>query len=268
MTLYRKKEKGTSKRNDLVDLLIQALDEASSMNDSEDISTHNKTNATSSYLSKMSEEQKETLMISQALVMFLAAFDTTSNSLALTFHFLATNPECQEKLFEEINTAINDNDGNKELNYEQLQKLEYAEACLNESMRMYNFVGALERLCVKDYHIPEINFTVPKGMLVQIAYMMQDDQYYPNAKQFNPDNFSEEAKKERSPYLFSSFGYGPRNCIGMRFAYLQMKMVLVHMIHSFKILPCEKTPKELDPDPMNASMLPKEELCVALEARV
>ena len=115
----------------MVDLFIQALNDAS-INDDQNHAGQN----ASSILSKMTEDQKETMIISQALVMFLAAYDTTSTALALTFHFLAVNPDCQDKLLEEITNAIDDNDGNIELNYDQLQKLDYAKACLDESMRM------------------------------------------------------------------------------------------------------------------------------------
>ena len=119
-----------AKRNDLVDLFIQALKDAEHEN------SKSSQNNASSILSKMSEDEKETMLISQALIMFLAAYDTTSNALSLTFHFLALNPDCQEKLLEEITSAIDDNDGNIELNYDQLQKLDYAQSCLDESMRM------------------------------------------------------------------------------------------------------------------------------------
>jgi len=265
-TLEKRKTGELAKKNDLVDLFIQALNDASIHNDGND-QNHAGQNATS-ILSKMTEDQKETMIISQALVMFLAAYDTTSTALALTFHFLAVNPDCQDKLLEEITNAIDDNDGNIELNYDQLNKLDYAQACLDESMRMYNFVGALERVCVKDYYIPEVDYTVPKGMLVQMANVMHIDEFFPNAMDFNPDNFTKEAKQNRAPHLFSTFGYGPRNCIGMRFAYLEMKMVLVHLIYSYKVLECEKTVKELIPDPFHPAMLPKGDLWVKFEPRL
>ena len=153
------------------------------------------------------------------------------------------------------------------MSYDQIMKLEYTEAVLHESMRVYNFVGALERLCTKDYPIPEMNYTIPKGMMVQVANFQNDDEFFPEASKFNPENFLEESKQKRSPYIYSAFGHGPRNCIGMRFAILQVKLVLVHMIRNFKVLECEKTPKELVPDPTDTASLPKGGLWVKLEER-
>ena len=261
--LEQRKSGKVPKRNDLVDLFIQAMENAEAL-DHNDTSSNN---TSAAILAKMSEEKKELAIIGQALVIFLAGFDTTSNALALICHYLAKNPDCQDKLLEEINTAVEDNDGNEDLSYDQIMKLEYTEAVLHESMRVYNFVGALERLCTKDYPIPEMNYTIPKGMMVQVANFQNDDELFPNASKFNPENFLEESKQKRSPYVYAAFGHGPRNCIGMRFAILQVKLVLVHMIRNFKVLECEKTPKELIPDPTDTASLPKGGLWVRLETR-
>ena len=261
-TLEQRRSGNAPKRNDLVDLFIQAMENAENVEDASG------SNSTAAILAKMSDEKKEIAIVSQALIIFLAGFDTTSTALSLTFHFLATNPDCQDKLLEEINAAVDDNDGKEDLSYDQITKLEYTEAVLHESMRLYNFVGALERLCTKDYPIPDMNYTIPKGMIVQVANFQNDDEFFSNANKFNPENFLEESKQNRSPYAYSTFGHGPRNCVGMRFALMQMKLILVHMVRNFKILECEKTPKELDPDPMHTSQLPKGGLWVKLEARV
>ena len=261
-TLEQRRSGNAPKRNDLVDLFIQAMENAETVEDASG------SNSTAAILAKMSDEKKEIAIVSQALIIFLAGFDTTSTALSLTFHFLATNPDCQDKLLEEINAAVDDNDGKEDLSYDQITKLEYTEAVLHESMRLYNFVGALERLCTKDYPIPDMNYTIPKGMIVQVANFQNDDEFFSNANKFNPENFLEESKQNRSPYAYSTFGHGPRNCVGMRFALMQMKLILVHMVRNFKILECEKTPKELDPDPMHTSQLPKGGLWVKLEARV
>ena len=261
-TLEQRRSGNAPKRNDLVDLFIQAMENAETVEDASG------SNSTAAILAKMSDEKKEIAIVSQALIIFLAGFDTTSTALSLTFHFLATNLDCQDKLLEEINAAVDDNDGKEDLTYDQITKLEYTEAVLHESMRLYNFVGALERLCTKDYPIPDMNYTIPKGMIVQVANFQNDDEFFSNANKFNPENFLEESKQNRSPYAYSTFGHGPRNCVGMRFALMQMKLILVHMVRNFKILECEKTPKELDPDPMHTSQLPKGGLWVKLEARV
>ena len=37
------------------------------------------------------------------------------------------------------------------------------------------------------------------------------------------------------------FGYGPRNCIGMRFALLEVKMALIEIVSKFRIVLAPET---------------------------
>ena len=56
--------------------------------------------------------------------------------------------------------------------------------------------------------------------------IMKDEKYFNNPEKFDPENFSPERKAKRSPYAFLAFGQGPRNCVGMRFALLQVNILL------------------------------------------
>ena len=80
--------------------------------------------------------------------------------------------------------------------------MEYLDMVVNETMRHYPLAGEIERVCTKDYTVPGTNFTVPKGMTVQICAsgIMMDERYYPNPSQFTPENFSRENKEKRNPY--------------------------------------------------------------------
>ena len=58
---------------------------------------------------------------------------------------------------------------------------------------------------------------------------------------FNKNRFTEAEKAKRHPYTFMPFGYGPHNCVGMRFALLEIKLTLVRLLKKYRLERTEKT---------------------------
>ena len=221
------------KRNDMVDLLMSAMQgEETGEEEGKKVPS-------------IPKDKIEVMLISQLIMLFFAALDTSATQLAVLMFFLAKNPEVQEKLEEEISDALAQSDED-ELDYDKLQSLPYLDMVVNEALRIFP-TGDIMRQCVKEYHIPGTDFTVPKGMTVMLPAtgIQSDDKYFPNPEQFRPENFSKENKEKRNPYAFLTFGIGPRNCVGSRLALLQIKSGLVHLVYKYKVLTCTKTPEKL-----------------------
>ena len=70
---------------------------------------------------------------------------------------------------------------------------------------------------------------------------------WPNPKRFDPERFSPEAKQSSDPYAYMPFGHSARNCIGMRFAQMEMKLMLVRILkkYSFHVSKDTKIPPEV-----------------------
>ncbi|XP_035788121.1 probable cytochrome P450 9f2 [Anopheles albimanus] len=185
----------------------------------------------------------ETEMIAQCLIFFLAGFDTVSTCLTFLAHELTVNPDVQRKLYEEIlETKASLNGG--PLTYDAVNKMRYMDMVVSESLRLWAPAPSTDRECVKDYVVDDgagTRFTIDKGttVFIPIAGLHMDPQYYPNPTKFDPERFSEENKDKINPSTYLPFGIGPRNCIGSRFALMEVKAIIYYMLLAFSF---ERTP--------------------------
>lgn len=81
---------------------------------------------------------------------------------------------------------------------------------------MHPPIAQLERVCTKDYTLPESDLLLKKGTSIQVPVigLHYDPEYYPEPYKFDPNRFCPEEKAKRSQYVYLPFGTGPRNCIG------------------------------------------------------
>jgi len=80
---------------------------------------------------------------------------------------------------------------------------------------------------------------IPPGVLlfVPIILIHHDPEIWgDDAKEFNPDRFSEGVSKStKNKLCLFPFGSGPRTCIGQNFAFLETKVALTLILQSFKV---------------------------------
>lgn len=168
--------------------------------------------------------------------------DTTTSGISFTLYHLAKNPLIQEKLYKEIERVI----GHKQtapVTYSQLQDLKYLEMVIKESLRLHPPVPMLGRQLTEDTIIDETVITAGTNIVIPVYAMHQYPDVFPEPEKFDPERFTNEAQMDRSPYSFIAFSAGPRNCIGQRFAMLEIKTVIAKILINFKLLPPIQTDK-------------------------
>merc|ERR1719495_1008158 len=265
----RRQSDKSKRRNDLIDLMIDCMKNPDLEQDAKDNTHHH-----DQYESDMRFEHKkqkgisEDYVIASAMVVLVAGYDTTGMTLSFMAYYLATHPDVQAALQDEIDAAFEENDGELP-DYNKIQEMPFLEQCILETLRMSTPLGLLMRACVKDYVVPGTNIQVKVNDLVGIpvAGIHKDPDIYPNPTQFNPKNFSKEARKARNPYAFQAFGQGPRACIGMRFAMLELKVAMMEVLHKFTILKSDKNPAKHTIDPVSQMGYVKEGLHVRVVRR-
>ncbi|XP_063772981.1 cytochrome P450 3A9-like isoform X2 [Pseudophryne corroboree] len=192
-------------------------------------------------ISGLKKEQKaltDTEIMAQAIIFIMAGFETTSATLTYLFYNLATHPDVQQRLQEEVDSFLPDKTSPT---YEILKKMEYLDMVIQETLRMYPPVGRLERVSKQTVEISGV--TIPKGVvcMIPVYVLHHDSEYWPDPQEFHPERFSKENRENHAPYTFLPFGDGPRNCIGMRFAMLSMKVVISALLQHFTCRPCKDT---------------------------
>lgn len=248
------RKKSKEKRNDMVDMMLDALREDSSINKEDEKENNNHEDEQFEKDSKLTHDNRKTLIdeasiVATALIMLVAGYDTTGMAISFASYELANNPDIQEKLQEEIDEAF-DEAGDKLPDYNVIQNLPYLDQVIHETLRIHTAVGWNSRSSIGDYTIPGTNIQLKQNDMVafNVIGIHMNPEYYPNPETFNPDNFSKEAKAARHPFTFLAFGQGPRGCIGMRFALLEAKIALAAVLRKFKLVRSEKTKEPLEID--------------------
>lgn len=112
-----------------------------------------------------------------------------------------------------------------------------------ETLRKYPAGVRSERKCNKEYQIPNDKNVIKKDthVLIPVYAIHYDPEIYPEPEKFDPERFSPENKAKRHPYLYLPFGVGPRSCIANRFAIIEGKAAVAHLVLNFKLSPGKKT---------------------------
>ncbi|CAG2173908.1 unnamed protein product, partial [Oppiella nova] len=179
-------------------------------------------------------------IIAQSWLFLIAGFETTATTLGYISYLLALNPSAQEKLYDEVMGAV-DSDG--EISYEDLQRLPYLDACLSETLRLFPPLVRLERIASEDMKLGTKGVTLKKDQMIEIPVypIHRSEKYYENPDEFKPERFLPENRHKLIPYTYFPFGTGPRNCLGMRFALMEVKLAISHIVMRYRFKRCPKT---------------------------
>ncbi|XP_065815888.1 cytochrome P450 3A19-like [Labrus bergylta] len=115
-------------------------------------------------------------------------------------------------------------------------------------MHLFTNVPRLNRMCKTPVQVHGLN--IPEGTIVAIPLNIvhMHPRFWSSPEKFRPERFSKDSGEEVNPYAFMPVGLGPRNCVGMRYAILIVKLVLVRLLQSYSLETCKDTmiPSEFD----------------------
>lgn len=210
--IYLERMKSTSLPKDMLDLLMNAKDENGN---------------------NLSREE----VWDQILSFMMAGHETTALTMSWLFYLLANNPDVQNKI--DIEAQKNNYQLSNSL---ALNQYPYLNAVLNETMRLYPAGWIISRDIAQDSTVGI--FKVKKGNVLAVSPYIthRDPRYWKNPEEFIPERFLEgDPLFNKAPKnTFIPFSIGRRNCIGSRFALLEMANFTINFIQKYRVTTNQK----------------------------
>ena len=183
-------------------------------------------------------------VLTMAVSMAFAGSETTGISLAAIFYFLLKNPQCYQRLMDEIDAAVHNqiiqDRATGLVSWAESQKLTYLDACVKEALRLHPAVGLpLERV------VPAQGATIcgehiPGGTIVGCnAWVIhrRGEIFGCDVEDFRPERWletSKEVRKEMEACMFH-FGMGSRTCIGKNISLLEIYKLVPSFLRRFEV---------------------------------
>lgn len=179
---------------------------------------------------------------SNANLMVIAGADTTSSTMTRLFRELALNPKILKKLQQEVDEHCA---SGKEISVESTKNLVYANAVINEALRLLNPLpsGIYAATPPSGLKFPvfgdrEKQTYIPGNVQVMIPHfaLMTDERYFPRGMEFIPERWSgewDDGVLDRRAFI--PFGYGVHSCVGKQLALSEMRMSLASVVKEWDV---------------------------------
>jgi cytochrome P450 len=167
----------------------------------------------------------------EILTLFLAGIETTANGLVWACYLLAQHPESARRLRAELTTAL----GGRLPTVADLPALPYLTMFVDESLRLYPPAWAMSRVPLVDDELG--GYRIPAGRPVFLSpyFTHRHPEFWESPEGFDPERFSPQRSAGRPRFAYFPFGGGPRQCIGMPFALLEIQLVLATIAQRYRL---------------------------------
>ena len=157
----------------------------------------------------------------EALTFMLAGHETTANAMSWFWYLMSQNPDARDRMLAEIDDVLS----GRRPTADDLSRLPWTTACIQESQRYYSAVWMMAREAVEDDVIDGHHIRPGTTVLIPIHHIHHDERWWPDPEAFDPTRFLGEAGKDRPRSAYLAFGGGRRICIGQSFALMEMVLM-------------------------------------------
>ncbi|KAK7911554.1 hypothetical protein PG985_014035 [Apiospora marii] len=185
-------------------------------------------------------------LISNLKVFLLAGHDTTAATMCFMTKLLQDHPDCLDKLRAEHDTVLGPDPAQAApvliASPHLLHSLQYTLGVIKETLRLYP-LAATVRKSYLGYHLTGADSTVQYpmegfGLWASAPLIQRHPKYWPRPNDFLPERWTVaegDPLYPSTPNTWLPFSQGPRNCIGMELASVELRLVLVLTARTLEI---------------------------------
>eukprot|EP00986_Skeletonema_menzelii_P004128 scaffold1371_cov132-Skeletonema_menzelii.AAC.9 len=186
--------------------------------------------------------------------MLMAGVDTTAYVMSWLYLNLASNPDVQTKLANELKSVLN---GADVTTPEQMNSLPYLDACIRESHRLTPSAVANAKVLDKDLDIvvDGTTYRAKAGtrICLNLCAIPWDERYVDKPLEYRPERFMSDAIEARKgtpseiidhPGFDDGFGRGKRRCLGANVAKAEIVILAARLIQDWEITLADPTQKD------------------------
>lgn len=179
-------------------------------------------------------------LVAQANVIIIGGSETTATAMAALFFYLTHNPKALAQATKEVRDTFAGEDIEEIRSGAKLSSCQYLRACIDEAMRCTPPISGILPRNVLPGGMAIDGHDIPSGTDVGIsAYAIHHNaKYYPDPFDYRPERWiiSESNTKqdiELAKSAFAPYSIGPRSCIGMPLAYVEMMITAARTLFKF-----------------------------------
>ncbi|WP_436927396.1 cytochrome P450 [Halosimplex amylolyticum] len=156
--------------------------------------------------------------------LFLAGHDSSAVTLTYAWYELGRHPEVRERLVAEVDGVF---DGELP-GADDFDDLDGVRTVVDETLRLYPPAFATSREATDPVTIGGYDLPAGAQLMLPQWVLHRDERYWEDPDTFDPARWERDA--DRPEYAYFPFSGGPRHCIGMRFARLELVIALATMV--------------------------------------
>ncbi|KAK4505824.1 hypothetical protein PRZ48_003789 [Zasmidium cellare] len=185
-------------------------------------------------------EKSNLRLAEEAQLILGAGIETTAWALCQSTYHILASPQIHSKLKSELRAAIPNPSAPSAFAYANLENLPYLRGCIKEGIRLGLSVSARNPRVLTD-PLPWRDYVIPPGTPISmtIADVHLNSDYFPSPSTFNPDRWLGDSPKapDGSPLerYFVAFGKGPRSCLGINLAWMELFVMLGRVFRLFEL---------------------------------